>query len=233
MPPRESISASSSRSIHNPSPPSGSLRGSPVCRSGNRSAASPAWNRHRYRAATGRASRHRYRCAFWRRAPAAPGGHAKTGDEKAGGWRSVEERRAFAVHCTRWLSCKRQDLGSKEWRKLLTVLSQSAIRVEKIRVWFLSGTASAHQPQGDRTDYIRLLPLVERDILRYAVPLFGQPRRQVAVACWATNTGWRASAFAYRHFRMGGGGATVDEIAGMAEDQRQSLVVEVGLVFGI
>lgn len=33
--------------------------------------------------------------------------------------------------------------------------------------------------------------------------------------------------------RMGGGQAAVDKIAGMAEYQRQSLAVEISLVFGI
>ena len=34
-------------------------------------------------------------------------------------------------------------------------------------------------------------------------------------------------------FRVGGGQAAVDKIAGMAEDQRQSLTLEISLVLGI
>ena len=191
MPPRESISASSGRSIHNPSPairitarqPSlpvrkpvsgiASMEPAPIQSSNRPSEPSSIPMRVLAKGTSGA-------CAAMPR-PAT---------KRPCGWRSVEERRAFAVHCTRWLSCKRQDLGSKEWRKLLTVLSQSAIRVEKIRVWFLSGTASAHQPQGDRPTIYAFCRWSSAISCGMPCHFSVQPRQQVAVACWATNTGW-------------------------------------------
>lgn len=92
----------------------------------------------------------------------------------------------------------------------------------------------AYQPQTDQLHDILALRLIQFHARWNAMP-FGQTS---ATACGGGMLSHERRVTAHRRlfaivFRPGGCQTAVDKIAGMAEDQRQPLILQVGLVFDI